>query len=118
MIVNVTQFHVVMPLHSYHKPQATFPSMPETYELELHPSSIIKIESYRFQIGCIKNLAAVVIQNYLIAFILTSKKSNLESFKFENVISSMRLSELHDVLHYFLKSYTRCQLQLQRRCRR
>ena len=36
MIVEATQFYVVMPLQSYQKPLATFPLRPEAYELKLH----------------------------------------------------------------------------------
>ena len=64
MIVNVTQCRLVMPLHSYQRPQTTFPLQPDTYEPELHPASTINFESNRFQNVSLRNLAAVVKQNF------------------------------------------------------
>lgn len=64
MIVNVTQCRFVMPLDSYQRPQTTFPLQPDTYAPELHPASTINVESNRFQIGSLRNLAAVVKQNF------------------------------------------------------
>ena len=64
MIVNVTQCRFVMPLHSYQRPQTTFPLQPDTYEPELHPASTINFESTRFQIVSLRNLAAMVKQNF------------------------------------------------------
>ena len=64
MIVNLTQCRFVMPLHSYQRPQTTFPLQPDTYEPELHPASTINFESNRFQNVSLRNLAAVVKQNF------------------------------------------------------
>ena len=64
MIVNVTQCRFVMPLHSYQRPQTTFPLQPDTYEPELHPASTINFESNRFQNVSLRDLAAVVKQNF------------------------------------------------------
>ena len=63
-MVGTTKFHVVTPLHSYQKPEATFPLLPEACESELHPASTINVEKYNFQIGSWRNLAAAVNQNY------------------------------------------------------
>ena len=50
-MVGTTKFHVVTPLHSYQKPEATFPLLPEACESELHPASTINAEKHNFQIG-------------------------------------------------------------------
>ena len=52
VIVQATQIQVVMPLHSYQTPQATFPLLSDAYKPEPYPASIINVENYQFQIGC------------------------------------------------------------------
>ena len=66
MIVKAAIFHVTMPLHGYQKLQAIFPLLPEVLELGFHPGFTINIENYHFQVGCCRNPATVVKQNYLI----------------------------------------------------
>ena len=66
MIVEVTEFHVFMQLQNYQKSQATLTVMPEAYDPEPHLASTINVETYYFQIGCLRNLPTVVKQNYLI----------------------------------------------------